>query len=103
MADTPAIPRLGDLLSRDDRALGRVLRRARAIESLTERVRAALPDPAAAHVVSVSPAETRLVVTVDGAAWAARLRFLHEDILRAAGEDGKDLAVAVRVRGPAGG
>jgi predicted nucleic acid-binding Zn ribbon protein len=60
---------------------------------LAARVRAALPADAAAHIVSARLDEDgHLLVGVDSAAWAARLRYSRDSLL--------DLPLRVRVAVP---
>lgn len=70
---------LADLLAGGQlAALGTEARRRR---DLTEEVRALLPPQAAAHLVTASIATTgELVLTMDASAWAARVRYLTEQI-----------------------
>ena len=92
--------RLKDLLSRGAGGLGRVLARASELEALTARVTAALPAAEAEHVVAVSAGEHGLVLTVDSAAWAARLRFMENEVREAVGPDLAPGKFVVRVRPP---
>ncbi len=92
---------LKDLLTPGSSGLGRVLARASRLEALTARVAAALPAPEADHVVAVSAGESGLVVTVDSAAWSARLRFMEKEVREAIGSAPAGTAYVVRVRPPA--
>ena len=92
---------LKDLLTPGASGLGRVLARAADLEALTARVVAALPAPEAEHVVAVSARDTGLVVTVDSAAWAARLRFMEKEVREAIGHAFAGGQYSVRVRPPA--
>ena len=56
-------------------AVDRLARRAEAAVSLAEQVRAALPEPLRPHVIAANRREKELVVIVDSAAWAARVRY----------------------------
>ncbi len=99
----PAAPRkLADLLARKSARLGQVLERANRLEALTEQVRASLPTPEADHIVAVAITGETLVVTVDSAPWAARLRFAESDLIRAAGDAARGKRLVVRVRPAAG-
>ena len=72
-------------------ALGAEARRRR---DLTEQVRAMLPPEAAGHLVSASIAAAgELVLTMDASAWAARVRYLAEEI-----GGGRRVRVKVRPR-----
>lgn len=63
--------------------------RAKAVLALSDKVRAALPEPEKNHVVSASYRDDTLVVSTDSAAWCGHIRY-QEDLLRerlaAAGE-----------------
>ena len=81
--------------------LGPLARRAAEQDSLARLVRELLPDPLGAHVVGTSRREADLVIIVDSAAWAARVRYagprLKEDLtVRGEPVDGR---VRVKVRG----
>jgi hypothetical protein len=69
--------RLGDLLGAG--RLGRLTKEAERRRALADRVRALLPSEEAEHVVSASmTAEGQLVLVMDSAAWAARVRYRAE-------------------------
>ncbi len=53
----------------------RLARRAEATATLTDQVRAALPEALRAHVIGANGRGRELVVIVDSAAWAARVRY----------------------------
>jgi len=55
--------------------------RAREALSLTEQVRALLPDQEKNHLLSASCREDTLSVTMDSAAWCPRLRYSAEAFL----------------------
>jgi hypothetical protein len=62
---------------------------AKAARTLTDRVRAALPEPEKNHVVSAGYQEETLVIAADSAAWGTRIRYLEESLrerLKTAGE-----------------
>src|SRR6056297_602027 len=68
--------KLGNLLSRPDSPLAGIVERARAMETLTAAVRAALSEDARAHLVSAARRDDgTLVLVTESSAWAARLRF----------------------------
>jgi hypothetical protein len=72
--------RISDLLQFGD--IGRLKAEAAARRELAGRVRALLPPQEAEHVVSAHlDAEGRLVVGMDSAAWAARLRYSTRELL----------------------
>jgi hypothetical protein len=83
---------VGDLLQSGD--ISRIRNEARERRSLLARVRAELPEAEAAHVVSASlDADNQLVVGVDSAAWAAKLRYERDSLL------GRELRVRVVMPG----
>lgn len=92
--------KLGHLLSRPDSPLAGIVERARAMETLTASVRAALPREAREHLVSAARREDGTLVLVTGSsAWAARLRFSAEEALAAARRYGVSAdSVSVLVR-----
>jgi len=53
---------------------------AKAALSLTDKVRAALPEPEKNHVVSAGYHEETLVIAADSAAWTTRIRYLEESL-----------------------
>jgi len=55
--------------------------KAKAALALTDRVRAALPDPEKNHVLSASYHDETLVIAADSAAWSTRIRY-REQALR---------------------
>jgi hypothetical protein len=64
---------LKDLLAGS--TLSGIAEQAAATDTLTRRVRALLPAEIAPHVLGANVRDTRLVVFVDSAVWAARVRF----------------------------
>jgi predicted protein tyrosine phosphatase len=61
--------------------LGSLAAEARRRSALAARVRAALPEAEAAHLVSAGTgADGELVLVMDSAAWAARVRFSAEKL-----------------------
>lgn len=73
-------------------ALGEEARRRR---DLTEQIRALLPPEAAPHLVRAGTgAGGELVLTMDASVWAARVRYLAEEI-------GGERRLKVKVRPPA--
>lgn len=101
MKKSPKAPQLKDLLAAGAGGLAPVLARAARLEALTARVVAALPPDVAGHIIAVSAGQKGLVVTVDSAAWAARLRFMENEVREAAGPDISAEKFVVRVRPPA--
>lgn len=83
---------IGDLLQSGD--ISRLGAEAKSRRELAARVREALPPDEALHVVSAHmDADGRLVVGMDSAAWAARLRYSMAELL------GHALRVRVTVPG----
>lgn len=96
----PLRPLFGGPLS----GLEQLAKRAAAAESLTAIVQRQLPEPLGAHVVSAARREQDLVVIVDSAAWAARVRYVGPALRKRLAELGEPVGgkVRVRVRRPAG-
>ncbi len=99
--------KLGHILSRPDGPLAGLVERARAMETLTAAVRAALPEEARAHLVSAAQREDgTLVLVTESSAWAARLRFSSDEARAAArryGVAAESVSVLVRPRHGDGG
>ena len=57
------------------RSLSALAERAAATDRLARRIQALLPEDLARHVTGANVRDRRLVILVDGPAWAARLRF----------------------------
>ncbi|KPK59730.1 MAG: hypothetical protein AMJ59_09465 [Gammaproteobacteria bacterium SG8_31] len=93
---------LKDLLTGSGGLAG-LVKRAAATDRVARRVQSALPAEVSEHVVGANIREKQLVVIVDGAAWAARVRFEASLLKRALAETGdlKIERVSVRVRPPA--
>ena len=85
--------------------LERLAKRAAAAQSLTAIVQRQLTEPLGAHVVSAARREEDLVVVVDSAAWAARVRYAGPRLKERLAELGEAVTgkVRVRVRRPAQG
>ncbi len=92
---------LKDLLAGND--LSQLVSRAREAGELDARVRSLLPEALAVHVTGAVLHEDTVVVLVDSAAWASRLRFHAPELVErlAPRYDGVVTRVRVRVR-PAG-
>jgi hypothetical protein len=87
--------RIGDLLQIGD--IGRLKAEAAGRRDLAGQVRASLPVHEAEHVVSARlDDEDRLVIGMDSAAWAARLRYSTRELL------GKEIRVHVAAPGERG-
>jgi len=72
--------------------------RAAAAESLTATVSRELPAPLGAHVVSAARRDEELVIIVDSAAWAARVRYAGPRLKERLAELGEPVGGKVRVR-----
>ncbi|HLS81902.1 MAG TPA: DUF721 domain-containing protein [Steroidobacter sp.] len=83
-------------------ALGPLLRkleeRVQAHQELAAGVRAALPAPEKNHVLSAGRRDATLIVSVDSAAWASRLRYLQENLLEGLRAQGVTEFTKVKVR-----
>jgi hypothetical protein len=80
--------------------LSRLVERARAAGELDARVRSLLPEPLASHVTGAVLHGDTVVVLVDSAAWASRLRFHGPELVErlAPRYDGAVSRVQVKVR-----
>jgi len=76
---------LKDLLA--GRSIAALAERAAATNRLARRVQALVPADIAPHIVGANLREKRLVLIVDGPAWAARIRFESPAIRRALERD----------------
>jgi len=84
--------KIGELLQLGD--ISRLRTEAAERRKLAARVRSELPTAEAEHIVSAHIDDVgRLVIGVDSAAWATRLRYSTKELL------GKRLKVRVAVRG----
>ena len=95
--------RIGNIVAANS-ALSALLRKARELESLETLVRGWLPPALAPHVRVAALREDTLVLTVDSAAWATRLRYECPGIVASAQEHAVTRAVRnVRIRVSADG
>jgi hypothetical protein len=78
--------------------LEQLAKRAAAAESLAVIVRRELPAALGPHVVSVARRSDDLVVIVDSAAWAARVRYAGPRLTERLAVLGEPVAGKVRVR-----
>jgi hypothetical protein len=80
--------------------LAQLVARARQAGELDARIRTLLPDSLAAHVTGAVLHEDTVVVLVDSAAWASRLRFHAPELVArlAPRYDGVVTRVRVKVR-----
>jgi len=83
--------------------LGELHARARAFSLLTERVRALLPAPEAAHLAGIVQCDKGIVMLADSSAWCARLRYragaMKTELARVAGQPIEEIKVRVVPRG----
>jgi hypothetical protein len=73
-------------------------RRVQARVELADRVRAALPGPEKAHVVSVSYRDDTLIVLADSAAWCPHIRYAQQTLLEQLHAAGETQFTKVKVR-----
>jgi hypothetical protein len=92
---------LKDLLAGND--LSRLVERAREAGELDARVRALLPAELGCHVTGAVLHDDTVVVLVDSAAWACRLRFYGPELAKSLSPryDGVVKRIRVKVRSPA--
>jgi hypothetical protein len=98
----PEKPKLLKDLLADTGGLSGIVRRAAATDELARSVQSALPPEVSKHVLGANLRGERLVVIVDGAAWAARVRF-ESGVIRRVLADTREVdvrRVTVRVRPP---
>ncbi len=72
--------------------------RAQAVQDVSARVRAALPSPEKEHFVSASYREDALVVSMDSAAWCARVRYDQKALIEALHAAGETRVTKIKVR-----
>jgi hypothetical protein len=89
---------LKPLFSGLDPGLARLAEKAAAAASLTTKVRQSLPDALRAHVLSAARRGDDVVVIVDSAAWAARVRYAGRRLIERLAQDGEVVTGKVRVR-----
>jgi len=89
------------LISGDTDTLGKIIRRAQDLDDLTTRLRGALdPDTALALLAANVRDDGELVVVASSSAWAAKLRFEGEKLMRVARDGGASVTnFRVRVGG----
>ena len=78
--------------------LEHLARRAAAQDSLATLVRQLLPDPLGAHVVGAGRREADLVIIVDSAAWAARVRYAGPRLKEDLAVRGEPVAGRIRIK-----
>jgi len=87
---------LKDLLR--SQSLADLAKRAASTDVLARQVQAILPSDIASHVVAANIRDDLVVVIVDGAAWAARVRFEASSICRVLRDQHEINVAGVRVR-----
>ena len=73
-------------------------KRAKAALSLTEQVRASLPEEQKSHVLSASYRDETLSVTMDSAAWCPQVRYGAEGLLERLKANGGPEFAKLKVR-----
>jgi len=87
------IKRLENLLNpNDDGGLGEIIRHAQDMGELLQCLQQQLPDEVAANILSANVRDDgELVVLASSPAWAAKLRFDADELMRAARQSGADV------------
>lgn len=83
---TAPIPTVGERLSREQGALGRLMVRAERLTQLNRVLRAYLPSHLHEHVILIRMDEEEWVVHADASSWATRLRYALYNIREALGQ-----------------
>jgi hypothetical protein len=68
------------------------------MHDITARVRAVLPSPEKEHFLSASYREDTLVVSMDSAAWCARVRYDQKSLIAALHTAGETRVTKIKVR-----
>ena len=71
---------IAEVLHNAPSGLAKIVRRASTLAAAADKLRSALPDALGPHLVSVNFRADTLVLIVDSAAWAARLRYLESEV-----------------------
>lgn len=71
---------ISEVLHNTSSGLAEVVRRANTLAAITEKLKSVLPESLKPHLVSVNLRTDTLILIVDAAAWAARLRYLESEI-----------------------
>jgi Dna[CI] antecedent, DciA len=90
--------RVNELLMISSPKLGQLKARLAARRVVLEQVRACLSPSLAKHVVSAGVEQGRLIVGVNGAVWASRLRYLTFDLAQAMAACSSQKIDSVRVK-----
>lgn len=88
-----SIKSLENLLNpNDDGGLGEIIRHAQDMGELLQCLQQQLPDEVAANILSANVRDDgELVVLASSPAWAAKLRFDADELMRAARQSGADV------------
>lgn len=89
---------LKSLFSGTGGLLGELERRARQIQTLTDKVRSGLTGPEREHVLAAAWHEDTLVITTDSAAWTAQIRFAQDELRKTLVSQGEKVFVQLKVR-----
>ena len=89
---------LKPLFSGLEPGLARLAEKAAAAASLTVKVRQSLPEVLRPHVLSAARRGDDVVVIVDSAAWAARVRYAGRRLIESLALEGEAVTGKVRVR-----
>jgi len=81
-----------------DRGFARLAEKAAAAASLTVKVQQSLPEALRPHVLSAARRGDDLVVIVDSAAWAARVRYAGQKLKEQLATAGEVVTGKVRVK-----
>ena len=87
---------LKDLLS--SQSLADLTKRAASTDTLARQIKSILPEDLANHVVGANIRGNRVIVIVDGPAWAARIRFEAAMVCRVLREQHELDVTSMRVR-----
>lgn len=71
---------LKQLIDGPDSVLGTLIERSAEVEAMTCEVRRLVPESLRPHVLAACRRDATLYVVADTSAWAARLRYLADDI-----------------------
>jgi hypothetical protein len=83
-------------------SLDALARKASAAQSLTDKVRLALAEPLRPHLITAARRGEDLVVIMDSAAWAPRVRYAADELKGRLEAQGEPVTGKVRVKVRAG-
>jgi hypothetical protein len=78
--------------------LGQLEQKAKRIQSLTDKVRSAIPGAEREHVLAAAFHDDTLVITTDSAAWSTRIRFAQDELRASLNAQGEKTFVHLKVR-----